>query len=100
MRDILLVSAAGLFILIIIYRFIRAIVLGNYNWKMSDNEQLPEINRIMKRAENPAKAREALREIESIAVQKHTKERGVYYFSAGEIALNILKRPNVADRLY
>jgi len=97
MKETLLVIAAGLIVAFLIFQSLRGFFFSRRKWKNKD-DIAPELSRYIERAGNPSEAREVLREIDQRAVETRARTRSRFYHTAGEIALTVLKRPNVTVR--
>ncbi|MBN2344702.1 MAG: hypothetical protein JXX29_16365 [Deltaproteobacteria bacterium] len=100
MKETLLVIAAALCVLFILFQLVKGFLLARRFWKKHKSNGDPELEELFQKAETPAGARDVLREIDGRAAQNGALRRAVYYTAGGEIALTRLKRPNVAIRYY
>lgn len=100
MKETLLLIAAALCVFFILFQLIKGVFLDKRYWRKRHPIVDAELEALCQKADNPAHARNVLREIDTLATQQDAKRRAVYYTAAGEVALTRLKRPNVAIRYY
>lgn len=100
MKETLLVIAAALCVLFILFQLVRGLLLSKRFWKKRSPDVDPELEELCKQADTTASARHVLREIDTKAAKNDAHKRATYYSAAGEIALTRLNRPNIAIRYY
>lgn len=104
MKETLLI-AVGLFLALLLFRFIRGIMLGRRISKEqacrpSDADDL-ELDRLLEEAKaGGGKAREVLRKLERNARSGGSGSRAAYHCAAGNLAVTKLRRPNLAVGFY
>ena len=100
MKENLLVIAAALIVIFFLFQLFKGYFLARRPWKRRGPRVDPELEELVQKADSPVAARNVLRDIEGKAVRRDASARASYYSVAGEIALQQLKRPNVAIRYY
>ncbi len=104
MKEPLLVALVALFVVVMIFRLIKSYLLANrLKGSAADvpSDADDKLVAILKTAESPQKAKEAVQAITHAAVTIETPAaRGAYFAAAGNLAVNQLKRPNLAVGLY
>lgn len=100
MKEQLLVIAAALSVLFILFQLVRGYILARRPWRERRPKTNPELEEMLRKADSPVTARTVLKDIDGKAVQHDARARASYYSVAGEISLHKLKRPNVAIRYY
>ena len=101
----LLLVATGLFLAMLVFRFVRGVLQGR---RLSVGRSCtpeegddPELKRMLAEAVDGPRAREALRRIEARAAAIDAPEsRAVHHCAAAKVALTVLKRASVATKLY
>jgi hypothetical protein len=104
MKEPLLAAFIGLFFIVLVFRMIKAYLLAHrlkgpiHDVPSEADERLVSM---LKNIDTPQKAKETLREISRTAggVQSSVG-RSAYLLAAGNLALNPLKRPNLAVGFY
>jgi len=96
-----LAIAAVLFIAVLIFRFVRGLMLGRRVSASAgrcevDEGADPELKRLVSEAVTSGKPREGLRQIERRATTGEASARAAHHCAAGNLALTELKRPGLA----
>ena len=104
MKEPLLVALVALFFVVLIFRMVQAYLLAHRLKGCSQdvpNDADERLVEMLRGADTPQKAKDALRDITHMAGGvKSPAGRSAYYSAAGNLALNPLKRPNLAVGLY
>jgi len=105
MREPLLVALAGLFLALLVFRFVRGVVVGRRISRSracsSDPRSDPDLVALVEEGSKPGRAREVIREIERRALGRETRaEAASHHCAAGEVSLAGLKRPGLAVGFY
>jgi hypothetical protein len=100
-----LLIALGLFVLMLVIRFVRGIMQGKRisagRTCSTDGTGDPELAGLIEEAHQGGKAREVLRKIEDRATSAANPEsRASYHCAAGDVSLIQMKRPKVAVGFY
>jgi hypothetical protein len=94
----------GLFVVVLVFRLIKSYLLAHRLKGSAQDVPLDADDKlvsILETADSPPKAKEAVRDITHRAVSiKSPAGRGAYFSAAGNLAVNQLKRPNLAVGLY
>ena len=104
MKEPLLLAFIGLFTAVLLFRMIKAYLLahrlkGRPQDVPSDADE--RLLLLIKKADTPQRAKEVVSDITHLAGSvKSPGGRGAYFVAAGNLALNPLKRPNLAVGLY
>jgi hypothetical protein len=100
-----LLVAISLFLALLLFRFVRAILLGRrisreQACRPSEGDS-EEFDRLLEEARaGGSRAREALRKLERNAGKGNAATRAAYHCAAGNLAVTDLKRPNLAVGFY
>ncbi len=104
MKEPLLAALVALFFVVLIFRMLKAYLLAHRLKGRPDDvpsEADDRLLAILKSVDSPQKAKDAVRDITHMAGGVKTAAgRGAYYSAAGNLALNPLKRPDLAVGLY
>ena len=104
MKEPLLVALVALFFVVLIFRMVQAYLLAHrLKGRSHDvpNDADERLLEMLRGADTPQKAKDALRDITHMAGGVNSPAgRSAYYSAAGNLALNPLKRPNLAVGLY
>jgi hypothetical protein len=105
MTKAMLLIAVGLFLALLLFRFVRAILTGRrisreQSCRPSDGGDA-ELARLLDEARSGGgRAREVLRKLERNAHSGGAKDRAAFHCAAGNLAATELKRPNLAVGFY
>jgi len=100
-----LAIAAVLFIAVLVFRFVRGLMLGRRVSAAAgrcevDEDAEPELKRLVGEAISSGKAREGLQQIERHATSGEASSRAAHHCAAGNLALTEMKRPGLAVGLF
>jgi hypothetical protein len=100
-----LLVALGLFVLMLVFRFLRGIIQGRRisagRTCSTDALDDPELAKLLGEARESGRVRDALRRIEGLATTAaEPASRAAYHCAAGDVSLIQMKRPKVAVGFY
>jgi len=105
MTKVMLLIAVGLFLALLLFRFVRAILTGRrisreQSCRPSDGGDADLLRLLDEAKSGGGKTREVLRKLERNAHSGGARDRAVYHCAAGNLAVTELKRPNLAVGFY
>jgi hypothetical protein len=100
-----LAIAAVLFVAVLVFRFVRGLMLGRRVSAAAgrcevDEGAEPELKRLVGEAISTGKVREGLRQIERRAASGEAFSRAAHHCAAGNLVLTEMKRPGLAVGLF
>lgn len=102
MKELLLITI-GLFVVLMLFRFIRGVICGRRLASGSgslNGKKYEAVSAIVEEAQKKGKVRDALREVLAKANSADASTRSIYHCAAGNLSLFEMKRTNLAVGFY